>query len=60
MLLCLQAYRFYAGIGVEMKCETALTYYRKVASAGKSCDVMAWSWCGGEVWDSIDMLQEGG
>ncbi|CAG5129534.1 unnamed protein product, partial [Candidula unifasciata] len=25
-------YRYYAGIGVESKCETALTYYRKVAA----------------------------
>ena len=25
-------HRYYAGIGVESKCETALTYYRKVAA----------------------------
>ncbi|XP_014788961.1 protein sel-1 homolog 1 isoform X1 [Octopus bimaculoides] len=25
-------YRYWAGIGVEMKCESALTYYRKVAT----------------------------
>lgn len=32
----MQGYRYYAGIGVEMKCETALTYYKKVATTGKT------------------------
>jgi len=28
------AYRYWAGIGVEKNCETALTYYRTVADRG--------------------------
>lgn len=30
-----QGYRYWSGIGVEMKCETALTYYKKVATTGR-------------------------
>lgn len=30
------AYRYWAGIGVPSNCETALTYYRKVATTGES------------------------
>lgn len=33
---CVQGYRYWSGIGVERKCETALTYYRKVATTGMS------------------------
>lgn len=33
---CVQGYRYWSGIGVERKCETALTYYRKVATTGTS------------------------
>lgn len=36
------AYRYWAGIGVTSNCETALTYYRKVAATGT-----LWpGWCG--------------
>jgi hypothetical protein len=27
--------RYWSGIGVETKCESALTYYKKAASTGK-------------------------
>ena len=30
-----QGYRYWAGVGVETNCESALTYYRKVAVKGK-------------------------
>ena len=30
----LQGYRYLSGIGVEAKCETALQYYKKVATTG--------------------------
>jgi len=34
IVLCMQGYRYWAGVTVEANCETALTYYRKVASKG--------------------------
>ena len=34
MSFILQGYRYWSGVGVEMKCETALTHYKKVAAYG--------------------------
>jgi len=35
----MKGYRYWAGVGVETNCETALNYYRKVASKGKELSV---------------------
>ncbi|XP_059154982.1 protein sel-1 homolog 1-like [Physella acuta] len=47
-------YRYYAGIGVESKCETALTYYRKVAAKVADAVTLA----GGPVVQRIRLQEE--
>ncbi|KAH9498267.1 Protein sel-1 1 [Bulinus truncatus] len=47
-------YRYYAGIGVESKCETALTYYRKVATKVADSVTLA----GGPVVQRIRLQEE--
>ncbi|XP_005097909.1 protein sel-1 homolog 1 isoform X2 [Aplysia californica] len=47
-------YRYYAGVGVESKCETALTYYRKVATKVADAVTLA----GGPVVQRIRLQEE--